>query len=137
MRELAIIPCAQIPTVWKEARPLLEPAVAHSHGWEIWDVFDRLVAGYADLWVVRNAGKIEACCVAMITEYPAQTVYSLTFIGGSGLRDWLEFETTIADWARARRCVALEGADVRIRQGAWGRTMKNWQPVHTILRREL
>ena len=134
--KLAIIPWHEGASLWDEVRPLIEPAVALTDGaWEIWDVLNRLICNEADLWIIRRDGKIDGCCVAMIINYPSKRIYALPIIGGSGLKDWLQFEHVIGDWAKTQGCVAMEGCDAR--NGAWGRVLPGWHKVHTTIRRNL
>ena len=132
----AVIPTRDVAAAWSEARPLIEKAIARGDGgWRIFDVFNHLMAGHSDLWVTRRDGKIEAAMVGMVVDYPAKRVYMMTFIGGTGLNNWIHYEDVLADWARARNCSALDMSDAR--NGAWARVLPHWRPLYTALRLDL
>jgi hypothetical protein len=134
--KLEIIPWSDVADLWGEVKPLLEPAVYLTNGsWLITDVLSRLISNDADLWIIRQDGEITGACVAMATSHPSKRIYSLTFIGGVGLRDWLKYEEVIGDWAKVQGCTAMEGCDAR--GGAWARVLPHWQKAHTIIRRDL
>ena len=134
--KLEIVPWREVVNLWSEVRPLLEPSVNLTDGaWVISDVLNRLISDDADLWIIRHDGKIQGCCVAMITDHPSKQIYAMTFIGGTGLRDWLQFEDVIGDWAKSQGCAAMEGCDAR--GGAWARLLPHWRKAHTVIRRDL
>ncbi len=132
--ELRLMSAHEVPFIWNEAGPLLEPAVARGDGnYDIYDVYKALVDGRMQLWTASAGGTVIAVMVSHIVDYPRKRVCALPWIGGQARARWWHFMPQVELWARAKGCVALEGWP---RKG-FTRFLTDWRTVYTVMRKDL
>lgn len=108
---LAGIQRADIASVWDEVLPLLEPAIARTHGdATAEEVHADLLSGLQQLWVGHEGGRIILAMTTRIDETPerGQRACKLLFLGGAGwFREGHRFFPIILEWARAEGCTEI------------------------------
>ena len=132
--ELILVPIADVLRAMEVAGPMLEPAIKQSDGrWGLYDVIALLLQGHMHLWLACNESGIVAAMVTRFIDYPRLRTCGLLFIGGKGMRAWLEHEDTVAEWAKGQGCSELEGY---ARKG-WLRVLPHWKPSWTFITRKI
>ena len=125
----------QVSGHWLEIEPMIEKALVRggSH-FSALNIFEFLLKSEMLLWLSKRAGRIEACCVTQIVNYPLARVLSILLISGSDHRNWLHFERDIIEYAKKQYCTQMEGYG----RFGWGRIVpEGWKAVQIILRKKL
>jgi len=102
--------------------------------WSALNIFEKLLVGEMLLWLSKRGGKIEACSVTQIVNYPLARVLSVLVISGTARKNWMRFEADFTEYARKQYCTQMEGYG----RGGWQRAApEGWEPVQVILRKKL
>lgn len=132
--ELVGVRSELVDTVWPRVEPLMDRACKRSHGvYEPSDIYEALMGRTMQLWTAWDGKELVAAAVTEIRIYPRMKVLAMPLLAGERLKDWLEFQPTFEEYARAHGCSHLEGY---ARKG-WLRVLKNWTPQWTVIRKEL
>lgn len=131
---LVPVDSGEVESTWPHIEEFVERGLAGAQGnyWPI-DIKNSCINRDMQLWVSINDTVFEACLITQIIVYPRIKVAGLIVIGGSGMKNWLKYEATIAAWAKSQGCEELEGY---ARKG-WLRVLTGWKPCWTLIRKEL
>ncbi len=70
------------------------------------------------LWIAVQGEELLAAVVSLISDYPRKRVFSVPYVGGVRLMDWLPEMLRVTEaWSKSVGCVAMAGA---LRRG-WAR----------------
>ena len=125
----------QVSGYWIEVEPMIEKALRRggSHLSAL-KIFENLLKGEMLLWLSKRSGRIEACCVTQIVNWPLARVVFIILISGVAMENWLHFEGDVTEYARQQYCTAIEGYG----RFGWVRAApEGWEPVHVLLRKKL
>ena len=122
---------ANIPQVWSEVEPLLEPAVAISETHNAEDVFRSLMGGKAQLWV-QWSGKIDAAVVTEFIDYPRGLWFRFWLAGAVKEAEvlWKKFYETLYGFAKQSLCVGIEDCG----RGGWDHYAPHAKKVASLRR---
>ncbi len=125
----------QVSGYWIKVEPMIEKALTRggSHLSAL-NIFEKLLTMEMLLWLSKRAGRIEACCVTQIVNYPLARVVFIILISGSEMENWLRFERDITDYAKRQYCTEAEGYG---RLGWLRAAPEGLEPVHVLLRKKL
>lgn len=134
MSDLILVPTDKILAVMPDVAPMLQPAIDLSDGrWDLWSVVAMLLNGQGSLWISVSDGKPEAAMIARVLDYPKMRVLSLPFLGGTAMRNWMQFEPQIAAWGKSLGCVEMEG----YARTGFKRVLKDWLFGWSFIRKPL
>jgi hypothetical protein len=108
---------------WDRARRILAPAIEHGGTHNERDVFDAVVSGAAQLWMLGDSA-----AVTEIVSYPRVKACRMWLAAGN-LEEILEIERQIEDWARGIGCARLE----MIGRKGWLKKLKHWRTDARVL----
>lgn len=128
-----IVPPGNVPDLWAEVRPLLEPAIDLTGGrMSARTVFSGLALAQYQLWLLRN----ETILAAGVTEfrgYPTGLrTLAVLLIGGNDMRDWVHLWSDVEAWAKRQGCTKIE---ISGRRG-WSR-MLGWKETTIDMEKDL
>ena len=140
---VTLVPVEALPKVWAEVAPLIAKAVKPSETFStsILDIYDWCLKGKYNLWIVADeeTKKIKAAWVTTIFTHPGYRALSVQYVGGGGMKDWIEkMHDILKRFAIDCDCAAIE---VCGREG-WVRSLKRntnekWSRSGVLLRLEL
>ncbi len=86
---LRVIPLEELEAVWLTAAPLIDKAVAYSHGeTDIDCVHEDLATGESKLLTVSDAGEMIAAIVLDMHQHPRKKICVVSFAGGAQKELW-------------------------------------------------
>jgi hypothetical protein len=95
----------ELERYWPQAFNLVARACARSNGRLTPEaVFADLKAKQMQLWLVHTDGKIEACFVTQIINYPGTRLCNILLAAGKGRQRWQHWISILEDWAREQGC---------------------------------
>lgn len=108
---------------WREIEPLLEKATRRTGCFEPIDLLMLTANGRAAMWVCMTGDRIDAACVAQVTQYPRRRVMEVMACGGSNMRAWLQMLVVEIDKAAVARGCSHVASPARPGWArAWGAT---------------
>lgn len=116
---IGLVPPEDIDSVWEPIKHLLDPAVERSNGrWEMEALYNSLKDFNQHLWLIFDEfGRIHAAAVTQMVTYPAKSMMVIEFIGGKGVKYWVDdFVTLVEKWAKDNGC---KGVEATARFGFW------------------
>lgn len=116
---IALVPPSDIKDIWDSVNHFLEPAVDRSNGrWEMNALYESLENFNQHLWLIFDEFKrIHAAAVTQMVTYPGKSMMVIEFIGGKGLKYWVDdFVGLIEQWAKDNGC---SGVEATARFGFW------------------
>ena len=121
---VTVVPRDALDAVWADARALLEDAVkTQRHSYHITDVYEGILGGMYELWLVLEEDKPVAAFTTRIVRFPNCKTLSMDWVGGGRMSEWLPVVLeTMTDYAKANNCKHLEGYG---RKG-WGRALEKF-----------
>lgn len=127
------VPYDALASVWDDARPLIEKALAEGTGdYTLANIHAALADRSMQLWLWIKDERPTAALVTTLVNYPTRRVALMLLAGGDGLAEWKD-DPTIKNWAKANGCAALE---VFGRKG-WERVLMGFEPVSVQYRRAI
>lgn len=103
-----------LPSVWREARALVERGIKYAHGeLSIDDVYRLVQAGAFQMFIMRTASTIHLVGVAEFCKYPGYTALRLVAVGGrkQALNTWFRlFWGELRDWGAAHGAAKIEAS---------------------------
>ena len=106
--EIVVVHPDDLDLFWVDAAHLLYPALEHSFGkYTLDDIYIRLQAKTAFLWLAYNEGKMVSAGVTWVDLYPQSRTLTLGFAGGDmqGLIDMIPW---VKEYAEQLKCDAIE-----------------------------
>lgn len=121
---VSLVPAAYLDEVWGRVGPMLEPAVAVTHGrYTVADVRDLLLLDQMTLWIAFDDDGIQGCQVTQIIGYPSKRCLCSLFTAGRRLREWRDpMMELLTRFARDADCTAIEGQG----RAAWVKMLEPW-----------
>ena len=121
---MTVVPRDALDAVWPDAKTLLEDAVkTQRHSYHITDVYEGIISGMYELWLVLDDDKPVAAFTTRIVRFPNCKTLSVDWVGGGRMTEWLPLlQETMTDYAKANNCKYLEGYG---RKG-WGKALKKF-----------
>ena len=111
-----------IPTIWGNVIPLMEPSQNEQRELSIDDFLDRLMDGEMQLWVAIEGKEIIACMISQFATFPQKRVLRIVYISGEGMDRWIENFPMVEDFALMNGCTFLEVWGRK----AWIKILKEW-----------
>lgn len=107
---------ANIPPLWNQVEPILEPAIAISGTHNSEDVYHSLMGGKSQLWVQWN-GKVEAAVVTEFMPYPRGLWFRFWLAGAlkGACILWQGFYDILYKFAQNSFCIGIEDCG----RGGW------------------
>lgn len=128
------VPPDMIMTVWDRCVPLLRRVVKPHTGHSLDTVLTALQMAQMQLWIVND---FQAVCVTQVQDRPLGPVMWGQFIAGDNVKEWIDdWETVIAEFGRAHKCVAVEFSG-RPGWKAFQDKFKRYKPQLVTYRRDL
>ena len=120
--KVALVSTENIPTIWGDIIPLLEPSQNEQRELSIDDFLDCLMEGEMQLWIAVENKEIIACMISQFATYPQKRVLRIIFISGDGMDRWIENFPMVENFALMNGCTFLEVWG----RGAWVKILKKW-----------
>ena len=124
------------PKFWPAIEGWIAAALEHG-GVMLWpqDIYNALIARTMKLWLAFDGATLKGCMVTQLANYPRIKVLSIVAAGGRDAREWMQFDSTISEYARILDCEAIEFLG---RQG-WEKMVApyGYKPVVTVFRKTL
>lgn len=122
---------ANIPQVWSEVKPLLEPALAIAETHNAEDVYQSLMGGKSQLWV-QWSGKIDSAVVTEFIAYPRGLWFRVWLAGAlKGAESlWQKFYEILYSFAEQARCAGIEDCG----RGGWDHYVPQAKKVGVVRR---
>ena len=136
MSQLVGVPHDRVKDVWGLIEHLLVPVSEGSlDNYTVEEYRTDCENRDAQLWLSVKDGEIESCAVTRIDVYRRFKSCAFIAVGGRERDNWLEFESDIAEWAKAQGCTYLDGF---FRKG-WERVLRDqgWSLGWTFARKRL
>ena len=117
--EILKVPPSSVRAIWPRCERHIEAALELDGGcfW-LADLCDCCASGAMQLWIAVQGEELLAAVVSLISDYPRKRVFSVLYVGGVRLMDWLPEMLRVTEaWSRSVGCVAMAGA---LRRG-WAR----------------
>lgn len=94
-------------------------------------VLSDLKSGDMQLWVTHDGGRIAACFVTTIIDYPLKRYCRILIATGRGRQRWQHFMPVLESWARQQGCAGMES----IARKGWTRVLAvfGWRQTHVFL----
>lgn len=105
------IPSTGVYEAWPQARDYIQMALdcnIATGDVKIEDIYLRLVAGGADLWIIRTSGFPVAAFITQVAVYERTRVLLVPYIGGRGAAFWIHLLEDVKAEARAKNCQKVE-----------------------------
>ncbi len=104
--------------LWKDVRPLLEPAIEKSDGrWRNEYVFAALITGQQKLWTITDDSGIIAAFTTALSQYPEKRMLAIHFLGGDGFDQWYpDMLKAVTEHGKKHNCAGIE---CNARAGFW------------------
>lgn len=95
---------------WPKVKDLLKKSVKYTYGrYTLGDIYDVLISGEYQLWVVYDGHEFKAALGTTITKYPQRKCVCIHFIGGTQLNKWKDkFLFSLRKFARDMKCDGIE-----------------------------
>jgi len=122
-----------VPHIWDKVLPYIELSQTDEKELSPDDFLDSLVGGEMQLWVIVEDKEIIACIISRFANYPQKKVFRIVFVGGEGMKKWLEFLPLIEDFALMNGCTFIEVWGRK----AWLRILKDWKCTYHIITKDL
>ena len=108
--KVSLILPEHINVFWPKVKDLLKKSVKFTYGrYTLDDIYDVLVSGEYQLWVVYNGDEFTAALATTITKYPQRKCVCIHFIGGTQLSKWKDkFLFNLRRFARDMKCDGIE-----------------------------
>jgi hypothetical protein len=121
---VSLVPIDHLDDVWGVVAPMLDTAVAVTHGrYTTDDVRQLLLADRMSLWIAFDDEGICGCEVTQIIDYPSKRCLCSMFTAGRRLRDWRDpMMGLLLRFAREVHCTAIEGQG----RAAWVKMLEPW-----------
>ena len=120
--KVAIVNSEDVPMIWDNIIPLMEPSQNEQRELSIDDFFDRLMEGEMQLWVAIEGKEIIACMISQFATFPQKRVLRIIYISGEGMDRWIENFPMVEDFALMNGCTFLEVWGRK----AWIKILKEW-----------
>lgn len=129
-----LVPPGQVPDLWAEVRPLLEPAIYWTGGrMSAATVFSGLALAQYQLWLVRGGEVVGAAGVTEFRSYPTGLrTLAVLLLGGGGMKSWVHLWPDVEAWARRQGCAKIEIAGRR----GWLRVL-GWRETTIDMEKDL
>lgn len=87
------------------------------------------------LWVVWNAGKVDAVGITELATYPGLKVCRIVICVGEDHIDWLPLIVDLEGWAKSFECQAMQN----FARPGWERPLKayGYEKTHVVLEKGL
>ena len=96
---------------------MLEPAFEHlTHPIDHKEALQKLFSGHYQLWVVGNEEELKLAVITSIEETANGKAANVEYLGGNSLKDCMDFETTLFEWAGLNNCKFVKA---RVRKGLY------------------
>jgi len=108
--KVSLILPEHINVFWPKVKDLLKKSVKFTYGrYTLDDIYDVLVSGEYQLWVVYEKDEFIAALATTITQYPQRKCVCIHFIGGTQLSKWKDkFLFNLRRFARDMKCDGIE-----------------------------
>jgi hypothetical protein len=98
-----------ITELWIDVENWIYKGLRHADGkYSIEDIFNDIVGGDKQLWVVYNKTEIVGCVVTEIIDYPQEKRLGLFLACGNRFDEWFHLRTDIYCWAKEIGCKVCE-----------------------------
>ena len=105
------VPQDYILREWPRVHPMLKKATDITNGRaDVWEIFDALISGEAQLWIVFDDKTPIAAITTKVKQYNGFKALFIDFVGGSKMNEWLKDVLVILKrFAKDNECDQLEG----------------------------
>ncbi len=123
------------PSVWHQALPLIERAMAHDNGRvSTDDLLAKIEACDMQLWFGTDDGVLEMVAITEVCVWPQMKVARFVLLAGGDFDGWWSFTLPMFQaWAQREGCAQFE---VKGRLG-WLKKLKGWALDHVVMRTEV
>jgi hypothetical protein len=85
------VPQDYILREWPRVHPMLKKATDITNGRaDVWEIFDALISGEAQLWIVFDDKTPIAAITTKVKQYNGFKALFIDFVGGSRMNEWLK-----------------------------------------------
>jgi hypothetical protein len=134
-RKWAGVKAAEIPQVWPHVFGMIAGACGRSNGRHTTQsIYQTLLGGTRQLWLVHHEDKIEACFVTEIVIYPLTKRCHIVIGTGRGRGNWQHLANMLEGWAKEQGCDGMES----IARKGWARVFGRWgwSMTHVFLEKQ-
>ena len=131
------IPAPLIERMWPFAEPYVKRALDHASGEiDANNLREWCIERDVQLWLVSAADRVVGAATTEIVIYPHKKHCRVITIAGSGFAEWVgDMDATLATWAQAQGCDALEA---HVRRGFVQRLAPlGYKHLHSVVVKEL
>jgi len=135
MKRVRAIHSTGAASVWPQALPFVERAMAHDNGRVSGDdLLDKIQARDMQLWLGEDDGDLQMVAITQVCDWPQMKVARFVVLAGEDFDGWWTFARPTFDrWAAREGCAQYE---VRGRL-AWLRKLKDWTFDCVVMRAEV
>ena len=135
LRHLVMLSPDDLVGVWGEVEPLLDRACAYSGGAFSTESVRALVdTGVMRIIAYKTNERISSLVVVTITQASTGLrLFEILLASGEGMRDWLNFEDTIKNYAKQFGCHRMRA----ITREGMQRTLRHWRRTAVVLELDL
>lgn len=131
---LSGIPQNHVNDVWPDVALMVADALSHGNSRvSISDVYEGMLRGLYQLWVVHDKNAIKAVVVTEIVKTAACKFCSIFIVIGEGREYWQDQIYLIEDWAKSLGCEKV----VALARYGWKKILKSYKVSHIELEKEL
>ena len=134
---VALVPIADVESVWLQATKLLASAIDLCRGFTLADVKARLLEDTMQLWLVLDDDVVVGVGTTNIGVYPQTKELEIVHLGGTDVPKWhRKFNEEVGEFAKANGCESLV---CHVKGGARARLFSRYgyQEDFIVLRREV
>ena len=106
---ITMIYAHNVPQIWSNIEPILEPALSISETHTIEDIYKSIMSSKSQLWV-QWSGKVDAAVVTEFIDYPRGLWFRFWLAGA--VKDaevlWKNFFDVLYNFAKKSGCVGIE-----------------------------
>ncbi len=127
-----------MPYYWELVESDLERAIVHNNGEsDMADLWKALVTGQDTLWIVVDDFEVKLCFTTFVHNYDKKRVLFLSLLAGRNVRQFIELEDQLADYARSIGCQSIESFVIPRVAALFQRVLPEYKNTHVILEKKL
>lgn len=104
---IELVPIQEPWKVWDIAKPQIQKVLDKAEQDDIGLIYQELINGDRQLWMVLKDGEVKASVLTMIQEYHGKRFGYLTHAGGENAAEWFHIVNPIGDYFKAEGCTSF------------------------------
>lgn len=132
---VSIVDMNDMPRMWSDLEPLFIEACKHSNGESSpQSIVDSILSGAVTLVAFMRGLVPQSILILTISQFgTGKRILEVVLASGSGMRDWMKFETQMDDLARSYGCHAIR----MIGREGLQRMLPEWKRTAIVLERSV